>query len=298
MTQHQPRDHDPRNHDPGGTDPVDPPTDPGTGYGAVPPGWAPTAAGRGAGPASRRVPWWRQAPPWLLAAVAALLVVVLVLLARLLADGNDVSSATPAAPAPAAGPAAPALPDPTFEFTRGGYRYSIGVGPFTPAVSARGAATRSAPPGRHFLTAPLVIRNDAQDRGAPSPLNSNGAAPTIWVGLGGAPVLAPVHESFGSFIAASDCVNDPSRPTGNGNPPPAYRGIDPATCIVRASVVPARTVSILEDDTELPPGGIIEGVVTTIDLPDDVAVGPVTAWLNNDSGRSPAGNYAIFDRIS
>lgn len=277
--------------------PADPPTDPGTGtgYGAVPPGWAPAGPGQ--------APWWRHAPPWLLVAVGTLLVVAVVLLVRLLAHRDD-TTASPAPTAPAAvppGPSVPALPDPTFAFTRGGYRYSIGVGPFTPAVSARGAATRSAPPGRHYLTAPVVIRNDAQDRGAPSPLNSNGAAPDIWVGLGGVVSLPPVHESLGSFIAPSDCINDPRRPTGNGNPPPAYRGLDPGTCIVRASVVPARTVSSLEDDNELPPGGIIEGVVTTIDLPDDVATapaGPVSAWLANDGGVGPAGRYAIFDRIN
>lgn len=282
---------------PGDTGPADPPTDPGTGsgYGAVPPGWATAGSEPGLG----RVPWWRQAPPWLLVTVGTLLVVAVLLFVRLLAHHDDTTTAGPSAPIET-GPSAPVLPDPTFAFTRGGYRYSIGVGPFTAAVSARGAATRSAPPGRHYLTAPIVIRNDQQDRGAPSPLNSNGAAPTIWVGLGNVPFLPPVH-SLGLPVQISDCDNDPRNPSALPIFPPVYRGIDPGTCVVRASVVPSRTVSSLEDDTELPPGGIIEGVVTTIDLPDDVATapaGPVSAWLNNDSGVGPAGRYAIFDRIN
>ena len=267
--------------------PHDPPTDPSTaGYGAVPTGWADRAA--------PGVPWWRQAPPLLLVAVGVLLVVALVLLVRLLAPGDG----TVGAPAPATTPvtSAPALPDPTFTFVRGGYRYSIGVGAFAPAVSARGSGVASAPPGRHFLTASIVIRNDQQDRGAPAPLDSNGTSPRIWVGLGDVASLPPVH-SVGLPVQVSDCDNDPRNPSAVTNPDPVYRGLGPGTCIVRASVVPAWTVSSLEDDSELPPGGIVEGVVTSIDLPDDVPTGEVSVWLSNDTGASPDGPYAIFDRI-
>ena len=253
--------------------PDEPPTDPG----GPPPGW------------SRPEPPRRQSPV-LLAVVALLVVLVIILLIALLRRGEAPPSGGPAGPPVSS---APAAPEPTLAVTVRGYRYSLGISAFTPVVRS---GSRTAPPGRHFLEAQLVIRNDQTGRNAPALLDSNGAAPYIAVGLAPVDYLPPVH-SIGIPREVSDCRNDPRNPDVVTNPDPLYRGITPRTCIVAADVFPTNPVSSSGDDTEMPPGGFTYGTVRTTDLPDPVPVAETTAWLATGSAPSPTGSYAVLDPI-
>lgn len=172
-------------------------------------------------------------------------------------------------------PGGPPLPEPTLALERGGFRYSVGVGPFTPAVDAAGS--RPIPPGRHVLTATVVIRSDT-DRPAPALITSEGAAPRLRVGLAGIDWLPPVH-SLGLPRMASDCLNDFRNPRVFTGPDDRYRSIAHPTCIVEATTRPAVPTPTGTSDLTIPPGAINHGVVTTIDLPASVALDRALVWL-------------------
>lgn len=209
------------------------------------------------------------------------LAVVLVLLVWLLTSGEDEGG----------GPAAPALPKPTLAIERGGFRYSIGVGPFAPATAAPGSAPVR--PGRVVLTAAVIVRNDT-DRPAPSLIDSNGVAPLLRVGLGGVTELPPTR-SFGLPRLVSGCLNDTRNPSIFTNTAPTiYRSLAPPTCIVAATTRPASPTPTGVSDRTLAPGGINEGLVVTIELPASVPTNPVSVWLAD--ATSPDG-ATVFTRI-
>lgn len=184
--------------------------------------------------------------------------------------GRDENTGAPA------GPAGPPLPEPTFALERGGFRYSIGVGPFTPAV----------------LTATVVIRNDT-DRPAPALITSEGAAPRLRVGLAGIDWLPPVH-SLGLPRMASDCLNDYRNPRVFTGPGERYTAIAAPTCIVEATARPAVPTPTGISDRTIPPGAINHGVVTTIDLPTFVAPDRASVWL---ATSTDADGTVAFTRI-
>lgn len=202
----------------------------------------------------------------MLIALAVLALVVLLLLVWLLARGGDGGSA---------GPAGPQLPEPSLALERGGFRYSIGVGPFTPAVDAPGSGP--IPPGRHVLTATVVIRNDT-DRPAPALITSDGAAPRLRVGLAGIESLPPAH-SLGLPRQVSDCLNDPRNPRVFTGPGDRYSSIPDPTCIVEATTRPAVPAPTGISDRTIAAGEASQGVVTTIDLPASVPPDRASAWL-------------------
>lgn len=251
--------------------PVDPPTDPGIGdpYGPVPTGggpdgwgpdaWGPDGRSRAAGgPDPRRRP--------VLIALAVLALAVLLLLAWLLTQGRRESDA------PGGGPP---LPEPTLALERGGFRYSIGVGPFTAALDAPGAGTVE--PGRHLLTATVVIRNDT-DRPAPALINSDGAAPRLRVGLAGVTELPPIN-SLGLPRMVSDCLNDPRNPSVFIRADDRYRDLERPTCIVDARTAPAAPTPTGISDRTVAPGAVGVGLVTTVELPESVRPEQASAWL-------------------
>lgn len=226
-------------------------------YGPVPEGWGTDPGGPGEfGQRGRGV---------LIALAGLTLVALLVLVWLFTRDGGEDTGA----------PAGPPLPEPTLALERGGFRYSIGVGPFTPAVDAAG--TRPIPPGRHVLTAVVVIRNDT-DRPAPALITSDGAAPRLRAGLAGIDWLPPVH-SLGLPRMVSDCVNDDRNPRVFTGPGERYTAIPDPTCIVEATTRPAAPAPTGISDRTIAPGAVSQGVVTTIDLPVSVAPDRASVWL-------------------
>lgn len=258
---------------------------------------------------SPRPPWWQDpnpptdpsgfAPPtrvdqrthrvrwgWVL---GALFVVLAVLLALVLSQLRH-PTLSPDSPGTATEPAGPT---PTLPLLVNGYRYSIGISAFTPAVEAPGG--QSAPPGRHFLVASLVLRNDQSDRSAPALLDSFGTAPAIEVGITPLAFLPPLH-ALNTVVDVSDCDNDPRNYRSYATP--LYRGLPAQTCIVRSQAYPAVLAASGVDDTTMAPGAVTVGIVRTIDLPDDVTTPQVSAWITTASSPSPQGPSVVLDRIA
>lgn len=272
--------HPPRSRWPSGPapdPPRDPPTDPGTGgiYGPVPAGW-----GNDHSP-DREHRLRRRRRAGIVMMLASLALAVLALLLWLLIRSVDDAPGVPAGSP---------RPEPTLALERGGFRYSIGVGPFTPTVAAPGSG--AIPPGRQVLTATVVVRNDT-DRPAPSLIDSDGAAPRLRVGLGGVDALPPA-TSLGLPRLVSDCLNDPRNPRVFTTPEPDYRGLAAGTCIVAATTRPAVPAPTGVSDRTLAPGGINDGVVTTIELPESVPTDQVSVWL---ADTTTPGGATVFVRI-
>lgn len=257
-------------------------------------------------------PWWQSSDPptdpggspprpgahggfhlgsgrWRWVLVAVLAVLVLVLLAVLLNQRRAVAP-PPVGSATENPSTVPAGPTPTLPVVLAGYRYSVGISAFTPTVEV---GDHSAPPGRHFLVASLVVRNDQRERSAPAILDSDGDAPAVLVGLAPVGFLPPVHAL--SSVTVSDCDNDPRN--ARGLLPPVYRGLPAQTCLVEATASPASPVGSGGDDSTMAPGGLTYGIVRTIDLPDDVATPQVSGWLATSSTDSPPGSATVFDRV-
>ena len=215
---------------------------------------------------------------WL--AIALLVVLVIGLLFAVLRGGRG-----PAEPGPPPGGAPPAPvsagPTPRLPLVVDGYHYTVGVSPLVPVVQAPSA--QSAPPGWHYLTATLVIRNDQTDRSAPALLDSDGAAPTVAVGLSPVDFLATSAAAAAAGVPTA-CGNDPRVNTSFDGPPPAdYQGLAPHTCVVAAGVIPAHPVGSLADDSQLPPGGVVYGTVTSPALPDSLPITDARTWIATTS---------------
>lgn len=220
----------------------------------------------------------------MLIGLAGLALVALLVLVWLLARGSDEDPGAPT------GPAGPPMPEPSLALERGGFRYSIGVGPFAPDVNAPGSTP--IPPGRHVLTATVVIRNDT-DRSAPALITSDGAAPRLRVGLAGIESLPPVH-SLGLPRMVSDCLNDDRNPRVFTGPGERYTAIPNPTCIVEATTRPAAPAPTGISDRTIAPGEVSQGVVTTIDLPTSVPPDRASAWLATSTA---ADGTVEFSRI-
>lgn len=249
------------------------------------PGWPPP-------PESERRRWG----PWI--TILLLVITVIALLAALLRSTHNAAAppAPPAAPN-SAEPAGPAGPTPTLPLVVRGFHYTVGVSALTPTVQTRTRSATPAPPGRHFLTATLVIRNDQPDRAAPALLDSNGDTPEVEVGL--APVDSlPADPAAAAAGAPSACANDARSDRAFDAPPPrSYPGIDPHTCMLAAGVVPAHPVGSGTDDDQLAAGGLRFGTVTTTAVPDNLPVAQARLWIVTHVDYSTLSNASTYQLI-
>lgn len=188
-------------------------------------------------------------------------------------------------------------PTPTLPIEVNGFHYTVGVSPLTPTTTTRTASQTPAPPGSHFLTATLVIRNDQTDRPAPALLDSNGNTPEVAVGL--APVdFLPADPVAAAEGMPSACGNDPSSDRAFDAPPPRrYPGLPAHTCILGAALVPAQPVGSDADDSQLPPGGLRYGTLTSTAVPDTLPVTTTSTWLVTHTDFSLNGDQTTYQQI-
>lgn len=167
--------------------------------------------------------------------------------------------------------------EPTTPITIFGYRYTVGVGPFTKQTEFQG---QSATPGTHFLVAPVKLHDAEPDRSAPVPLCCSKMTSLFLIGLAPVTYAKPDDTSVYTDPNANACLNktvDHSVVTEARKI--TYRDIADDVCIIGAQQRLADTDSL--PASQIPVGQALDFLLmATVD--DSTTFTTATAWVQPD----------------